>query len=311
MDPFCSVSIPGSEEKKYVSRPKILGISRAVFRTCNLGDTGRFFTDFLGYERLATDSGDAKSPTAVTVRINERQSVGLVCASPDDLCGLDSFMVETDDAAALRGYLEAKGYAVLHAGDRSGSFRPDFRVVAPGGMVCGFVQCGERQCRTPDFGGASSDRRISPKMSHVGFMTPDPEAALDFFVGVLGFREVWRGGPDPEKVSWIHLRLPEGEETVELMLFEKRPDRAGAGRMNHICLEVSDMDAARETLLARNLPDGCPQPTSVSVGINRKRQINYYDIDGSRVEIMEDHTIDGSIAPSSTGLLMRFREMER
>jgi lactoylglutathione lyase len=35
-------------------------------------------------------------------------------------------------------------------------------------------------------------------------------------------------------------------------------------------------------------------------GVNGKRQINYYDIDGTRVEVMEPGTYDGKPRPPST-----------
>ena len=38
----------------------------------------------------------------------------------------------------------------------------------------------------------------------------------------------------------------------------------------------------------------------IQVGVNRKRQINLYDPDGTRIELMEANTIDGKPAPNST-----------
>jgi lactoylglutathione lyase len=35
-------------------------------------------------------------------------------------------------------------------------------------------------------------------------------------------------------------------------------------------------------------------------GVNRKRQVNLFDPDGTRVELMEANTVDGQPAPSST-----------
>ena len=44
----------------------------------------------------------------------------------------------------------------------------------------------------------------------------------------------------------------------------------------------------------------------MKTGINKKRQINCYDIDGTRVEIMEAQTSDGQPAPSSTAIPLKF-----
>jgi lactoylglutathione lyase len=49
--------------------------------------------------------------------------------------------------------------------------------------------------------------------------------------------------------------------------------------------------------------DGVRRRSSASrnrTGINRKRQVNLFDPDGTRVELMEPDTIDGRPVPSST-----------
>jgi len=39
---------------------------------------------------------------------------------------------------------------------------------------------------------------------------------------------------------------------------------------------------------------------ATQTGVNRKRQANLYDPDGTRVELMEPTTVDGQPAPPST-----------
>ncbi|HXA07460.1 MAG TPA: hypothetical protein VNY30_21595, partial [Bryobacteraceae bacterium] len=56
------------------------------------------------------------------------------------------------------------------------------------------------------------------------------------------------------------------------------------GSMQHICLEVPAIQAARKTALARHYNDPKVQPR---VGRNRKWQLNLFDPDGTRVELME------------------------
>ena len=42
------------------------------------------------------------------------------------------------------------------------------------------------------------------------------------------------------------------------------------------------------------------RPIEIHLGINRKRQANLFDPDGTRTELMEPTTIDGKPTPSST-----------
>ena len=53
-------------------------------------------------------------------------------------------------------------------------------------------------------------------------------------------------------------------------------------------------------LATRTYPAGSKPPTPMKAGVNGKRQINYYDGDGTRVEIMEPNTHDGKPRPPST-----------
>jgi lactoylglutathione lyase len=38
----------------------------------------------------------------------------------------------------------------------------------------------------------------------------------------------------------------------------------------------------------------------IKTGINRKRQLNLYDPDGTRIELMEGRTVDGKPTPPSS-----------
>ena len=143
-------------------------------------------------------------------------------------------------------------------------------------------------------------------MSHVGFMVADVDKAIVFYCGLLGFTETWRGSKDGKHVTWVNLQVPDGRDYIELMLYDKEQSEENMGVLNHICLEVNDVTVTAQTLGNRNLPKCCKQPTAIKTGINKKRQINCYDIDGTRVEIMEAQTIDGLPVPSSTATPLKF-----
>ena len=53
-------------------------------------------------------------------------------------------------------------------------------------------------------------------------------------------------------------------------------------------------------LAARAARTGYLRPLTIQTGVNRKRQLNLYDPDGTRVELMEPRTVDGIPAPSSS-----------
>ena len=63
---------------------------------------------------------------------------------------------------------------------------------------------------------------------------------------------------------------------------------------------MPDIEKAVATLESRKARAGYTRGIEIKTGVNRKRQANLFDPDGTRVEIMEPNTVDGKPAPSST-----------
>jgi catechol 2,3-dioxygenase-like lactoylglutathione lyase family enzyme len=96
------------------------------------------------------------------------------------------------------------------------------------------------------------------------------------------------------------MKVPDGGDYVEFMLYGARPAPDARGTQHHICLEVPDLAKAQTLLEARPYRASYARPLEPRVGTNRKRQLNLYDPDGTRVELMEPGTVDGQPTPSST-----------
>ena len=125
------------------------------------------------------------------------------------------------------------------------------------------------------------------------------EPALKFYGDVLGFRETWRGSSNEKILSWVNAATPDSTDYVEFMLYDDIPAPDKRGTQHHICLFVPDMDKAVASLEARPARKEYKRTLEFKTGVNRKRQCNLFDPDGTRVELMEPHTIDGKPAPSS------------
>jgi hypothetical protein len=83
------------------------------------------------------------------------------------------------------------------------------------------------------------------------------------------------------------------------MLYRKYPGPGQIGTKNHLCLVVPNVEKAMAILKARPAFKDYGREMKIQVGVNRKRQLNLYDPDGTRIELMEPNTIDGKPAPSS------------
>ena len=77
------------------------------------------------------------------------------------------------------------------------------------------------------------------------------------------------------------------------------PDLKSLGTLHHICLEVPDIEKSKAVLEARPAHASYTRPLEIRTGVNRKRQMNLFDPDGTRSELMEPRTVDGAPTPAS------------
>jgi lactoylglutathione lyase len=205
-----------------------------------------------------------------------------------------------DDIEKMRSFLRSKGYDVKPGNGtktRVGDYA--FEIKDPNGLLIEFVQRLPTGKEIEAAGKFMPDTRISPRIYHVGYLVADAEKTEDFY-RMLGFTETWRGGANPKELSWINLKVPDGEDYVELMLYRSLPDASKWGTKNHLSLVVPNIEKAVAELESRPYYKGYGKPLTINTGVNGKRQVNLYDPDGTRVEIMEPNTVTGKPVPSST-----------
>jgi lactoylglutathione lyase len=206
-----------------------------------------------------------------------------------------------DNVEQMRGYLRSKGYDVKPGNGgktRTGDFA--FEIKDPDGTLVEFVQSLPTGMEAQAAGKFEPESRISSAIYHVGFLVGNTPKSLAFYDDILGFKETWRGGRDPKVLSWINLKVPDGTDYIELMLYAKLP--ATYGTQNHTSLVVPDIQKAVQELEARPGYKNYltyQKPLEIHVGVNGKRQVNLYDPDGTRVEMMEPFTADGKLVPPS------------
>lgn len=281
-------------------RPRITGISHAAFYVSDMAKARSFYESFLGYESPFSIPRKDPKEQLVWIKINDRQTVELFPGSEvsPETDRLYHIAIETDDADAMRLYLQSKGVAVPPKTAIGKIGNKNYFVKDPNGNTVEIVEYLPDSWTVREKGKFMSDRRISTRMSHVGVMVGQLDLSMKFYGEILGFTEIWRGGGGAT-LSWVNMRVPDGEDYVEFMLYARAPTRDVMLTKHHICLEVDDVEKAGAILASRPLPPGLKAPDAMKTGVNGKRQINYYDPDGTRVEIMEPRTFDGKpVAPS-------------
>ena len=278
-------------------RPRILGISHVAFRVSSVTAARSFYEGFLGL-RVGAPPVQPTDAAELAVLVNPRQYVELLPGLPEDQDRLEHIALQTDDAEAMRRYLASRGVEVPERLAVGGDDSRRFSVRDPEGHAVELVQY--------PLGAHVSEGIVAPLMPisrrilHVGIIVGDLAAATQFYDGLLGFSETWRGSRSGTELSWVNVKVPDGDDYLEFMLYGERPAPGSRGTAHHICLEVPDMEKARALLEARPARVSYPRPLEVRVGTNRKRQLNLFDPDGTRVELMEPATVDGRPTPSST-----------
>jgi catechol 2,3-dioxygenase-like lactoylglutathione lyase family enzyme len=282
------------------SRPRMLGVSHIALYVSDLEKARQFYEEFLGYEEPYTLKREDGSVRIAFVKINEDQYIELFRENPKHDGQLNHIAFYTDSADGMREYLGARGVKVPEKVGKGKIGNLNFTVVDPDGHTIEIVQYEPDSWTREAKGKYLPDAGVSEHMMHVGVTVRKLDAAMNFYGGILGFQEFWRGSSSGKTLSWVNMRVPNGKDYLELMLYSKPMDAKELGGKNHICLVTPDIEKAVAELKRRAAAAGYTQAIEIKVGKNGKRQANLFDPDGTRVELMEPNTFDGKPVPSST-----------
>jgi len=295
-----AISISGSSTAAVVKRPKILGVAHMALFVSDLRKAREFYEDFLGYQEPYVLKGEDGLDQIVFIKINDSQYIELFAQKPRQDGHLNHIALLTDSAEGMRNYLAATGVKVPERVGKGRIGNLNFNITDPDGHTVEIVQYEPGGWTVREKGRFLPDTRISSQMAHVGVTVGSLEPAMKFYRDLLGFEEFWRGSSSGTLLSWVNMRVPDGKSYLELMLYSKPPGPEQLGGMNHICLFTPDIKKAVAVLEGRPTRKNYSRPIEIRVGKNGKRQVNLFDPDGTRIELMEPDTVDGKVVPSST-----------
>jgi catechol 2,3-dioxygenase-like lactoylglutathione lyase family enzyme len=296
---LCGFLLAASLLAQDAARPRILGVAHIAIYAADYEKSRAFYRDFLGFEEPYSLANPDGTPSMTFFKINERQYIELFPETAPHTDRLNHIAIETDNAEAMRVYLASRGVAVPKQVGKGRIGNSNFNIQDPEGHTVEIVQYQPDSWTVRERGRHMPETRVSKRMMHAGIVVTALDAEMNFYTGVLGFREFWRGSSSGAQLSWINLKVPDGEDYIELMLYKDAPPPEGRGSAHHLCLEVSGVAASVAALEARPYRKQYERAIEPRVGVNRKRQANLFDPDGTRTELMEPVTVDGKPAPSS------------
>lgn len=285
-----------------VTRPRILGISHVSFFVSDLPGALDFWQGLLGYADPYDDIKYRDGSVHIAfLKINDHQHIELFKEQPPTGEGrLNHLAFVTDNAEQMRLYLIAHGIEVKNKVETDSLGDLSFKIKDPDGNLIEFVQPLPTGLEARNAGKSLPDTRISMQIFHAGFLVGDSQKSLNFYGNILGFSEFWRGSSNGKELSWIDMRVPDGHDYVEFMLYRDLPAPDHRGGQNHVSLLVPDVARSIAILEARPAYKTYAKPLDPHTGVNGQRQVNLFDPDGTRVELMEPNTATSKPVPPST-----------
>lgn len=265
------------------ARPPIVGVAHVALRTNDVAAARKFYGEILGFESFEAAKPEAGSAVRF-FKVNEHQYIEIL---PDLQSDAEDRLVhvafETTDARRLRQYLANHNAKVPEKLQPDSEGNLSFRLKDPEDHEVEFVQYLRGSVQMRHSGKLLPDSRVARRMIHAGVIIHDRAAADAFYRDTLGFQVMWYGGKTEDRVDYVDMRVPEGSDWLEYMLNVTNPSPKTRGVMHHLALGVPEIHAAAKLVADRGY--SAPQPPKI--GVDGKWQLNMYDPNLTRTELME------------------------
>ncbi len=269
-------------------RPPIVGVAHIGLKTNDLAAARRFYGHALGYQEPFTVDKPSGGLMLTYFKVNDHQYIEVFPdLTSDTEDRLSHIAFETTNIRQLRDYLAAKGVKVPAALKPGLDGNLSMMLKDPDGHNVEFVEYRPGSLHTKNFGKFLPDTRVSKRIIHVGVTVADRAAADRFYHDILGFHDVWHGGMKDDRTDWVDMRVPDGTDWLEYMLNVHDPSPRALGVMHHLALGVPDIQAAYRMVVERGL-----NPEKPKIGRDGKWQLNLYDPNGTRAELMEPKPVE-------------------
>ena len=270
------------------TRPPIVSVSRLAVYATDPAKSEAFYVHDLGGVKQP-DPENSKGARYYFSPVQFVEVLPLPAGAPS-IDRLDHAAFNTPNVEGLRVYLASRAVAVPAHVEKGDDGSLWFDVVDPEGVKIQFVQ-------PPATPPAIPVNALSGHIIHVGFIIHDPAREDAFYRQILGFRPYWYGGMKDDAPTWVSLQVPDGTDWTEYMIVGpldgKGPppgmSQAVVGVLDHFSLGVADTRAAYTLLWKGDRLQG--QNETPKIGRDAKWQLNLYDPDGTRAELMELHAI--------------------
>jgi len=269
-------------------RPKLLGISHIAIYTSNPAATEHFYTVTVG----AVKAPDPENPQGVRYMIGDKQFVEVLplpAGAGNNRLDHVAFYVGWPGVESMRKFLKVKGWNVPDKVTKNPDNTIHFEVLDPEGNKIEFTA-------PLVFAQVNPPNVIGHHIIHVGFVVHDRAKEDTFYRTLLDFVPYWYGGMQDNKIDWVSQQVPDGRDWLEYMMTTTPPGSTmpqhQMGVMNHFSIGENSVDDAFATLQKGGRLEGVQADKSTKIGKDGKGQLNLYDPDETRVELMNFHATE-------------------
>jgi|HubBroStandDraft_6_1064221.scaffolds.fasta_scaffold00191_22 catechol 2,3-dioxygenase-like lactoylglutathione lyase family enzyme len=285
-------------------RPHILGIAHVGIYVNDLDRTRTFYKDFLGFGEPFSLKREDGTEWIVYIKINELQYIELFAERHRSGGPLGHFALYTDNLAHMKDYLESRGVEPvdnIHAGRTGNRF---FTIKDPDGHTVEIMQYEPGSWTSETRGNFLPSGRVSARILHVGLRARSTEATERFYRDVLGFRVFTDPVSFPKQRGWVTLRVPDGDDYVELIPYEPSRWAESQTLQDHFCLAVSDAKKVVADLQLRGKDESAQSASvareiDVEVGDHEEWEVSMFDPSGTRIELREPPKPDRKQDPAA------------
>jgi len=285
-----SISAVAQLPDQPIARPKITGISHLAVYTSDPAATDKYYLEVIGAAKLP----DPENPKGVKYAINATQYIEVLpLPEGSGINRLDHIAFNTVDAEGMRRYLGSKSWKTADKVENGADGSRWFAVKDTEGYKVVFVQppAEPKPVDAPNV--------VGRHIIHVGMLVHSRSAEDTFYRDLLGFKPYWFGGMQDDKIDWVSQQVPNGHDWVEYML-TSGPSGTGIpatmtqqnlGVLDHVSIGENSVPAEFKALTDANRLTG-KHDALPKIGKDGKYQLNLYDPDGIRVELMNFHATE-------------------
>jgi catechol 2,3-dioxygenase-like lactoylglutathione lyase family enzyme len=264
-------------------RPKITGISHLAVYASDPVATEHYYKTVVG----AVKEPDPENPKGVRYAVSATQFIEVLpLPAGAGINRLDHTAWNTTNAESMRKYLAARGWTTPAKVTKVSDGSRWFEVLDPEGNKVQFVQ--------PSMTAkVDAPNAVGHHIMHVGFLVKDRAKEDTFYRGLLGFRPYWYGGMTDARTEWVSQQTPDSHDWLEYMLVAdpEHVTQHTLGVVDHFSIgEVSVFETFKSLEASNRL--GANHDAAPKIGKDGKGQLNLYDPDGTRVELMNFHATE-------------------